>query len=155
MRCSCPRTQQGWVLLPLTYSSSQKIIPSDALWKCQTSSLNTQLAPSQAQCGSWHHHYRTWGARKKASDLLLSHLPPAAARPAHPQHKWLGLLWCLPLLLHIQRLLGHPGCDQCPEKQGKGDTEAHPAILRALPAASQLPKALGAQRGCSCPEDTI
>lgn len=74
--------------------------------------------------------------------------------PAQSPGPW-GLLWCLPLLLHIQRLLGYPGCDQCPEKQGKGDTEAHPAVLRGLPTASQLPIALEAQRGCSSPEDSI
>lgn len=81
---------------------------------------------------------------KEGSYLLLSHLPPAAARAAHHQHKHLDcggcagvcLCWCL----HIHRLLGYPGCDQCPEKQGKGDTETHPAILRSLPTASQLLK---------------
>lgn len=97
---------------------------------------------------------------KEANYLLLSHLPPAATRAAHPQHKHLDRGCCTGVCLcHCTStgcwVKGYPGCDQCPQKQGKGDTETHPAILRSLPTASQFPKALGAEGGCSCPKDTV
>lgn len=62
-----PRTQQGWVVLTLTCSSSQKIISSDMFGLNQIPSLKTQLAPSQAHWVSWCHHCRTQGARKPAT----------------------------------------------------------------------------------------
>lgn len=85
-----PRTQQGWVLLAPTYSSSQKIIPIDAFWVNQIPSLNIQLAPSLWELMSSLQNPRG----KEVSSLLLSHLPPAAARPAHLQHKHLDRGGC-------------------------------------------------------------
>lgn len=57
------------------FKQSQDFL-SDKFWINDISSVSTQLAPLQAQPSC--HYCRTWGARKKASYLLLSHLAPAA-----------------------------------------------------------------------------
>lgn len=121
-RCPRPQNTAGLVTAAIDLFKQSKNYPK---W-CDSNKSSIFSKHSactlRGQRGSWHHHCRTRGARKKASDLLLSHLPPAAARAAHPQHKRLwavGLLWCLPLPLHIQRLLGYLGGWSVPREAGQ------------------------------------
>lgn len=141
----CPRS---WNTAGLTaaatdlFKQSEDFL-SDTFWINDISSVNTRLAPLQAQPSC--HYWGTRGARKKASSLLLSHLPPAAEDLHTPSINACNVETALVsafVSTHQEAAVLSEGRLASREAGQRRHAEAHPAALQSLPAASQLLKAL-------------
>lgn len=143
--CPRPWNTAGLAAAPLTLFKQWKDFLSDTFWINDISSVNTQLAPLKAQPSC--HYCRTWGARKKASSLLLSHLPPAAEDLHTPSINACNLETALAsafISTHQEAAVLSGGAISVYRSRAK-ETPRSTSSSSAEP--SQLLKALEAQRG--------